>query len=63
MKEETFQQRVVPVKNKRGPEGSRERNINYANVTKSPSQTFGAANHVVSKKSEGYFKSAKYTDI
>ena len=35
MKEDIFQQCVVCAKNKRGPKGSRERNIHHSNTTKS----------------------------
>ena len=51
------------VKNKLGPEGSRERNICPTNAMKVISQTFGAAKHFIPKNSEGYTKSTKYTNI
>ena len=63
MKEENLQQRVVCVKRKSGPEGSRERNIHHRNTTKVLSQNFGAAEKFVPKNLEGVYESTKYTDI
>ena len=53
MKEEILQRNLMCVKNKRGPEGLRERGIHHANETKAQSHTFGAAKHFVPKNLEG----------
>ena len=62
-KEEIFQQCVVCVKNKRGPEGSRERKIHHAKSTKALSHTFGAVKKFSPKSLEGASDSTKYTNI
>ena len=62
-KKDILQQHMVCVKNKCGPEGSRECNIHHANAKKALSQTFGAAKHFVPKKLDGESKSTKYTNI
>ena len=62
-KEEILQRCVVCVKNKRVPEGSRERNIHYANAMDAMFQTFGSANHFLPKNSEEESESNNYTDI
>ena len=51
------------VKNKRVPEGSRERYIHHANVTKALPNTFGAVKHFVPKNLERGSESTKYTYI
>ena len=63
MKEEILQCRLVCVKSKHDPEGSRERDIHYANATKVLSQNFVAAKHFFAKNLEGSFESTKYTGI
>ena len=62
-KEEILQRRVVCDKSKRGPEGSRERDIHHKNATYALSQVFGAAAHFIPKNSEGESESTKYSDI
>ena len=62
-KEEILQRCVVCVKSKRDSEGLRERGIKHSNATKVLSQTFGAANKLPPKKSEGGSESTKYTGI
>ena len=62
-KEDIPQQRVVCVKNKCVPEGSRYHDIHHANATEELSQTFGAANRFLPKNLEGESESTNYTDI
>ena len=62
-KEYILRRRVVCVKNKRVPGGSRECEIHHTNTTKALSQNFGAANHFFLKNLEGGSKSTKYTNI
>ena len=62
-KEEILQHRVVCVKKKRDPEGSRKRDIHHANATKVISQTFGSRNYFVPKNLEGESESTKYIYI
>ena len=54
---------MLYVKNKRGTEGSRERNIHHANAKKVLLQIFGAAKHFVPNNWEGESESTTYTDI
>ena len=63
MKDKILQRRVVCVKRKRAPKGSKERDIHHGNATQAPPQTFGAAKHFVPNNSEKESKSTKYTDI
>ena len=53
MKEEILQRNLMCVKNKRGPEGSRERDIHHSNAKKALSQTFEATKHFVPKSFKG----------
>ena len=62
-KEEILQRHVVCVKNRCGPEGSREHKIHHDNATKVLLQTFGAEKHFVLKHLEGGSKSTKYINI
>ena len=63
MKEEILQHCVVCVISKRGPEGSRERDIHQVNATDLLLHTFGDAKHFFPNKSEGESESTKHTDI
>ena len=54
---------MVCVKNKRGPEGSRESEIHHANATKALSHTFGDAKKFYPKNLEGGSDSTNYTNI
>ena len=61
--EKILQRRVVCPKSKRGPEGSRERDVHHKNATYALSSLFGAAKHFIPKNSEGESESTKYSDI
>ena len=54
---------MVCVKNKRGPKGSRERNIHRVNATKAILQTSGAVKHFFPTNLEGGSESTKNTNI
>ena len=63
MKGEILQCRVVCVKIKCFPEGSREQDIPHATATKVPSQTFDTVKQFVTKNLKGEYYSTKYTGI
>ena len=54
---------MMCLKSKRGPEGSRERDVHHKNAIHALSTLFGAAKHFIPKNSEGESESTKYSDI
>ena len=63
MKEEILEHCLVCVKSKRGPKGSRKRDVCHANKKKAISHNFGVSNNFSPKNSEGESESTNYTDI